>query len=412
MTANRHRRPRLLVVSHRVPYPPDKGDRIRTYHLLRQLNEIGDVFLATLADEPVTESTKHELNRICKRISIQPLGGLTRKIAMLGSAVRGRSLSEGAFANSSLRSTIAQWHCEQPFDVAICSASSVAPYLRRDGLERIPGFVDLMDCDSRKWLDFSESEAGPKRWLYRFEARRVQKLERDIARWAAAMAVVSEAEARILDEATGQHGTATAVPNGVDLDYFAPRDVDEDLACVFVGAMDYLPNVDAVTWFADAVWPRVRERHPTAEFRIVGRKPSESVQALSGRAGIVVTGTVPDVRAHLATAAVSVVPMRLSRGLQNKVLESLAMTKATIVAPLALAALSAVPGRDLLRAESADEWVTGICQLFNHISRRRELGMNGRRFVEANHDWALCLRPLTELILTSMDRPAQMEVVA
>lgn len=412
MTAIRQRRPRLLAVSHRVPYPPDKGDRIRTYHLLRQLSEIGDISLATLADEPVSEATRHELNRICRRISIQPVGRLTRKFAMLGSAMVGRSLSEGAFANSALRSTIAQWHREQPFDVAICSASSVAPYLRRDGLERVPGFVDLMDCDSRKWVDFAEAAAVPKRWLYRFEARRVQKLERDLARWAAAMAVVSEAEASILDQAVGQKGIATAIPNGVDLDYFAPRDVREDLACVFVGAMDYLPNVDAVTWFADAVWPQVRERHPGAEFRIVGRKPSEAVQALEGRPGIVVTGTVPDVRAHLAAAAVSVVPMRLSRGLQNKVLESLSMSKATIVSPPALAALSAMPGRDVVRAESVDDWVTGICHLFLDFSRRRELGLNGRRFVEANHDWVSCLNPLTELIRTSIGRPTRMEAVA
>jgi glycosyltransferase involved in cell wall biosynthesis len=226
------------------------------------------------------------------------------------------------------------------------------------------------------------------------------------------MAVVSEAEASILDQAVGQKGIATAIPNGVDLDYFAPRDVREDLACVFVGAMDYLPNVDAVTWFADAVWPQVRERHPGAEFRIVGRKPSEAVQALEGRPGIVVTGTVPDVRAHLAAAAVSVVPMRLSRGLQNKVLESLSMSKATIVSPPALAALSAMPGRDVVRAESVDDWVTGICHLFLDFSRRRELGLNGRRFVEANHDWVSCLNPLTELIQTSIGRPTRMEAVA
>jgi glycosyltransferase involved in cell wall biosynthesis len=187
----------------------------------------------------------------------------------------------------------------------------------------------------------------------------------------------------------------------VDLDYFRPTGEREQLACAFVGALDYLPNVDAAVWFANEVWPRVRERHPTATFRVIGRKPDAAVVKLGQRPGVEIVGQVPDVRPFVASEAVSVVPMRLSRGLQNKVLESLAMGKATVAAPPALAAIRAVPGRDLLKAESADEWVTSVCQLFDDPAERKRLGENGRRFVETNHDWATCLAPLTDLIDTA-----------
>ena len=393
-------RPRILYIAHRVPFPPDKGDRIRNYHVLRQLSRIGDVSLACLADEPVSGETKAELNRLCRKVAIVPVPGLIRWMRAGASVLGGRSLSEGAFRVPVLATVLDEWQRSRPFDAAVVSASSLAPYLRRNGFERVPGFVDIVDCDGQKWFDFAEAVSGPKRWLYRLEGRRVQRLEREIATWAAACTLVSRAEADLFDRTVGE-GSATVATNGVDIDYFYPSESKEELACAFVGALDYLPNVDAAKWFAEMVWPRIRERHPMAEFRLIGRKPTATVTKLGTIPGVIVVGQVPDVRPHVASSAVCVVPMRLSRGLQNKVLESLAMGKATVAAPPALAAIHAKSGRDLIRVETPDEWVTAVCQLFENPGRRRELGDAGRRYVEANHDWETCLRPLTKLIETA-----------
>ena len=391
-------RPRVLYLAHRVPYPPDKGDRIRTYHTIRTLAERADVDLIALADEPVTDDTRSALNDLCGRVAVVPVGGASRYLRMAGSAARGRSLSEGAFGSPDVARLLRAWRSDADYTAAVGSSSAVFPYLLSDDLRGVRTVVDLIDVDSRKWADFAASAAPPKRWLYRYEANRVRALERAIASRADAVTVVSRAEADVLDAFTGP-GTAIVAGNGVDLDYFAPADVDESPAVAFVGAMDYWPNVDAVTWFADTVWPEIRRKHPTAEFRIVGRSPTAEVRRLADRPGIVVTGAVADVRPHVASAAVVVAPVRIARGVQNKVLEALAMGKASVVAPPPLAALDVVVGRDLLRADTPGQWVTAVCHLLADPARRRDLGTAGRRYVETHHTWAACLAPLTDAVL-------------
>jgi len=271
-------------------------------------------------------------------------------------------------------------------------------------LARLPGFVDLVDVDSQKWFDFAEVQRGPKKWLYRFEGQRLRKLERKLPTWAKAVSIVSPAETRVYDSFAGAGAGVTAM-NGVDLDYFAPVPWNRpvDTACVFVGALDYLPNVDAACWFAEEVWPGLRARYPSAEFRIVGRKPANRVQNLHGRPGVVVVGPVPDVRPHVASAAVVVVPMRLSRGLQNKVLEAMAMAKPVIAAPPALAALAVTVGRDLLQAETVPQWQASVASLFDAPERRRALSASARRFVEDHHHWDRCLRPILDRIVPPED---------
>jgi sugar transferase (PEP-CTERM/EpsH1 system associated) len=194
-------------------------------------------------------------------------------------------------------------------------------------------------------------------------------------------------------------GAATVAANGVDLDYFTPRDVPVEPALAFVGAMDYLPNIDGAVWFAREVWPAIRERHPQAEFRVVGRAPAPEVQRLAGLPGVTVLGTVPDVRPFVASAAAAVIPLRLARGIQNKVLEALALARPVVAAPPALAALGTVPGEHLLRAETRAEWVAACSSLLTDHARGHELGAAGRRYVEVHHRWETCLDPFLSRIV-------------
>lgn len=394
-------RPRVLYLTHRVPFPPDKGDRIRNYHVLRQLAKRARVWLVALADEPVPDATHTELSKLCERVEYVPVGGLGQKFQMLRAAGSGLSLSEGAHHSTQASRLSEQWSQETTFAAAIVSAGALAGYLAPDDAKPLRAarrVIDLVDVDSQKWFDFAAASRLPKRWLYRFEAGRTRAAERKLAAWADAVTLVSRHEADVFDSFT-HAGAATVATNGVDLDYWHPTDIPEQPACAFVGALDYLPNVDAACWFAEAVWPRVRERFPAAEFRIIGRKPTSRVQALTRLPGITVVGQVPDIRPHLASAAVAVVPMRLSRGLQNKVLEALAMSKATVAAPPALAALGTEPGVHLLRAETPDEWVDAVCRLLADSSQRQRLGTAGRCYVEEHHHWDTCLAPLVDAVL-------------
>lgn len=394
--------PRALYLTHRVPYPPDKGDRIRNWHVLRALAKRFRVSLACLADEPVSEASLAAMKGQCERIAIVPVSRFGRLARAGRSLLSGRSLSEGAFSSGELAGTIEAWHAETPFVAAAASATSLVPYLRRRAFESVPSFVDVVDVDSQKWLDFAEAARFPKSRLYRLEGSRVRRLERELPGWAKASVLVSRAEGDIFESIAGR-GTATVATNGVDLDYFQPLPPATEPIAAFVGALDYLPNVDAVEWFAREVWPAIRARRPDAEFRIIGRKPAPRVRQLASIPGVNLVGGVPDVRPHLASAAVVVVPMRLSRGLQNKVLEALAMAKATVVAPPALAALKAEHGRHLLRATTPAEWTDAVVGLFDDPARRERLGRDGRAFVEENHCWDRCLEPFIEKIVSAVE---------
>lgn len=395
---------RILYLTHRVPYPPDKGDRIRTYHLLRQLAARGRVWLGCLADEPVPPESHAALGALCERVVAVPVGRRARWAKAGWSLATGGSLSEGLFASSELRGTLRKWVAEAKFDAVVASSSALWPYLRDGALRDIPAVVDLIDVDSQKWLDFAAASRPPKRWLYALEAARVRKLEKAIAGKVRAAAVVSRAEAQVYDSFTFV-GAATVATNGVDLDYFQPiqdardepgRSPNPSLA--FVGALDYMPNEDAAVWFVREMWPAIRARVPTAEFRIIGRNPTPAVRALASVPGVNLVGQVPDVRPFVASASLVVVPLRLARGVQNKVLEAMAMAKALVVAPPAMAALDTTPGVHLLAATTPHEWVVAVCGLLSDPLRRQQLGIAARQYVERHHHWERCLQPLVDSI--------------
>ena len=388
----------VIALTHRLPFPPDKGDRIRNYHVVRALAARADVHLVALADEPVSPESRAALAGVCRRVEVVPVSPRGRWLRAAKSAALGRSLSEGLFYEPAAEAVLRRWAGELPGAAVVVSASPLAAYL--DGL---PGerrrVVDMVDVDSQKWRDFADSTRGVKGRLYGLEARRLRKLEAALPGRVDAVTLVSRAEAAIYDGFT-RPGAATVALNGVDLDYFAavPPSAPVARAVAFVGAMDYWPNVDAACWFAREVWPLVRDEYPDAEFRVVGRKPAPAVARLAGLPGVVVTGGLPDVRPCVASAAAAVVPMRLSRGLQNKVLEAMAMAKPVVAAAPALSALAVTPGEHVLMAATPAEWVAAVAGLFDSPARRAELGASARAYVEARHDWGRCLEPLVDAV--------------
>jgi sugar transferase (PEP-CTERM/EpsH1 system associated) len=397
-------RPDVLYLVHRVPYPPDKGDRIRNYHVLRYLARRAQVSLACLTDEPVPEKSLSALAQLCARVAVVPLGKRTRWLHAVGSLIRGRTISEGAFQAGELERTLRSWARQVLFHASLASASSVAPYLRLSELRDVPAVIDLIDVDSQKWFDYASADRGLRGWLYRTEGRRLRRLEQSLSSWTRAVTLVSEAEASLFRQfCAWPH--VHAITNGVDLDYFQPMNpTGAAKGCVFVGALDYRPNVDAACWFSQEVWPHVRRRHPTASLSLVGREPVREVLRLAAIEGVTVVGQVPDVRPHVAQAAVAVAPLQIARGLQNKVLEAMAMARPVVASPQALAALTDRPGLPALPAASAQEWVDHLGGLLDDADRRRRLGRAGRAYVEAHHHWDKCLEPLGDLLGLAGDR--------
>jgi sugar transferase (PEP-CTERM/EpsH1 system associated) len=387
--------PDILVVAHRVPYPPDKGDRIRVYHLLKYLSRFASVHLACLADEPVPDGALGVLGRICTRVAVASLGS-GRWLRGGAALVRGKSISEGVFHSLELVQVLRNWAADTPFHAALASSSAVAPYLWTGKLVKVPAVVDLIDVDSQKWFDYADASSFPKSWLYRLEGRRVRLAEQGILSWARSAVLVSEGEAALLRSGVPSDRIRVAA-NGVDLDFFEPEiSPQAGEGCIFTGAMDYRPNVDAVVWFANEVWPQVRIAHPECRFRVVGRNPARAVRRLAGVRGIEVTGAVAVVRPYLRDAAVAVAPLRIARGLQNKVLEALAMAKPVVASPAALAGFRHdVPA---VHAESPADWVEQITHLLGDPDERRLLGGMGREFAERLHDWNRCLEPFRELL--------------
>jgi sugar transferase (PEP-CTERM/EpsH1 system associated) len=225
----------------------------------------------------------------------------------------------------------------------------------------------------------------------------LRRLERDLSSWSRAVTLVSDAESALY-RGFAAPGRVHVVTNGVDLDYFRREQVTEEPACIFIGALDYRPNVDAATWFVAEVWPALYRRRPELRFRVVGRRPVAAVRRLGQVPGVEVIGEVPDVRPWLARSAVVVAPLRLGRGVQNKVLEALAMAKACVASPAALAGLRARPGVEVLSATTPAEWVEAITRLLDDSNLRRKLGDAGRGYVEAHHAWDTCLERLAEIL--------------
>jgi sugar transferase (PEP-CTERM/EpsH1 system associated) len=389
--------PNLLYLVHRLPYPPDKGDRIRAYHLIRHLSRRAHVHLACLADEPVPDESLQALESLCARVHVVQLGS-SRWARALSSLARGGTVTAGAFFAPGMVRVLREWTTEIPFVAALASSSAMVPYLRRHELGGVPAVVDLVDVDSQKWFDYAAASRGARATLYRTEGRRLRKLESSLPSWARAVTLVSEAETDLFRSFCPSPDVHT-VPNGVDLDYFrqqSPALAEE--GCVFVGALDYKPNVDAVTWFCKEAWPAIVRNHPNARLRLVGRQPVPEVLRLSEVPGVEVVGQVPDVRPHLSWAAVAVAPLRIARGVQNKVLEALAMRKPVVASPQALAGLRERLDLPALTAATPAEWAEHVGRLLSDEPLRRQLGAAGRRYVEAHHSWERCLEPLSDLL--------------
>lgn len=390
----------VLFLVHRIPYPPDKGDKIRSHHLLRYLSRHYRVHLGAFVDDPFDKRYEGEVARFCASSCLVPLNPRLRKLASLPALLGSQALSLPYYRSRQLQAWVDATVQREAIDTVLVFSSTMAPYVADARFRSLNRIADFVDVDSDKWAQYAERTSGVRAWLYRREARALACHERKIAGEFDATLLVTQAEAdlfrRIAPECASR---VDHVDNGVDTDYFDPAlplsspYAEGGPVMVFTGAMDYWPNAQAVQWFADEVLPLVRQRQPDVRFAIVGSKPGADVLALGRRPGILVTGRVPDVRPYLRFAAVAVAPLQIARGIQNKVLEALAMACPLVCSGPAAEGLRAAP--ELARA-SADT----PAAFADKVLERLTVGTcpEHRAFVIAHYSWESQLAKVGQLI--------------
>ena len=381
----------LLYLVHRLPYPPNKGDKVRSYHLLKHLAGRHRVFLGTFIDDPQDEAYVDCLQRFCAEIYIARLTPRIAKLSSLVGLLSKQPLSLPYYRNAGLQAWVDRTLREQRIDAAVIFSSVMGRFVQDAAWLR--KLVDFVDVDSLKWTQYAANHRWPMSWLYRREGRCLLAFERALASRAERSFFVTENEVDLFRGLAPECADQVeAMCNGVDADYFSPQHVlpspfqAGEMAVVFTGAMDYWPNIDAVTWFAQEMLPRLLEKRPAVRFYIVGRTPTDAVQALGGK-HIAVTGTVADVRPYLQHAAAVVAPLRLARGVQNKILEAMAMGVPVVSSQECSTAIDALPGRDFLTAGSAAEFVSQVEWVLAEPERAAGVGTAARQRVLERYSW-------------------------
>jgi len=405
-------KPALLFLCQRTPFPPVKGDRITTFNFLRHLTRRYRVFLGTFYDDPADAEGIDALRAMVEDLHIDAVRKPWAFLRALPRWLSGEPISFALFRSDGL----ARWLDDVALRHAPCAvvaySSNVATYaidgLAEHDMRRILIFADV---DSEKFAAYVHRAPVAGRWIFRLEARRVRREERRLAARADAVTLVTDEEAALFRSVHGEDCANVAVlPNGVDTELFDPsRYPDPPFPVggpvfVFTGAMDYPPNVEAVDWFARTVFPSLRGAFPSARFMIVGSNPSPAVRRLADAQGVEVTGRVPSTAAYLAHATAAVAPLQIARGVQNKVLEAMAMARPTIASPAAMTGISAVPGVEILSADTVEEWI-GVCtRVITDPALGRSVGLAARLCVERTYNWDAQFAKLDAMLAGAHER--------
>jgi len=392
----------ILYLVHRLPYPPNKGDKVRSFHLLKHLSERHRVFLGTFVDDPDDESYVETVRNYCADVYVGHLNPRLARLKSLVGLLTGEALTIPYYADRGLRHWVDGVGRKHSLDAVVVFSSAMAQYA---DFTKLPVLVDFVDADSAKWGQYATVRSWPMSWLFRREANKLLEFERAMARQSKRSFFVADNEADLFRRLAPECGEVIeTLCNGVDTEYFAPRDDSPspyskaETVVVFTGAMDYWPNVDAVNWFAAEVMPKLRPKWPGLRFWIVGRNPATPVRDLSGT-DVVVSGTVPDVRPYLQYADVVVAPLRVARGIQNKILEAMAMARPVVASAGCVSALDATAGSELLAAETAEEFARAIDGILSVPERAGDIGKAARQAVVERYSWSAHLSGIDRHLL-------------
>ncbi|MGE0666447.1 MAG: TIGR03087 family PEP-CTERM/XrtA system glycosyltransferase [Sphingomonadales bacterium] len=391
----------LLFLAHRIPYPPNKGDKIRSWSILKHLAERWRVHLGCFVDYPEDWQHTAFLEGLCASARFAPLPMLKARARSLAGLGRGDALSVACYRDAAMREWVRDTIARVRPRAAFLYSSQTGVFL--DELSGLRTVMDLVDVDSDKWAQYAQARRGPMRWLYEREARTLARFEAEVAGKVDACLLVSEPEAALFRQKAPHAARKTfALTSSVDTERFSPERSYPDPyppggpVIAFTGAMDYWPNVDAVVWFARDILPLVRERVDGARFFIVGFKPTPEVRALAELPGVTVTGPIDDTRDYIAHANCIAAPLRVARGIQNKVLEAMALEKPVVASTQAAQGIPGMAPEELAVAATADGIADAVVAVLT--GRGGPDGKAARRRVLANYGWEANLKVLDRVL--------------
>ena len=352
---------RILVLTHRLPYAPNRGDRLRAYHMIHELREHAEVELVSLVHDDEEASHVDEVRAFVSHVTTLRVSPLRSRVNAALALPTRTPLTHALLDAAGMKDVLEEIVAARPPDVVFAYCSGMARFAMQSPLDRIPFVLDFVDVDSQKWRDMAAASRGPKSWIYSREAATLGAFESRAAYGAATSLVVNEREAGIARQ-LAPGASVQVMPNGVELDRLRPTAAPAaQPRVVFCGVMSYAPNAEGMTWFVEQVWPLIRAQRPDATLAVVGLDPSPAFRQLCAPdASITVTGRVPDVREWLWESAVAIAPLHVARGVQNKALEAIA-------AGLPIVMTEAVAGGLPLEAASASRVANTPSQFAGHV---------------------------------------------
>jgi sugar transferase (PEP-CTERM/EpsH1 system associated) len=393
---------RILYICHRFPYPPKRGGKIRPFNMIRHLAQTHEVVVCSLSRSDAETAEAQGIAAHCAEFHLAQVDNRIQTLRMVATLPTPITASTSYFHSSRLARTIDKLLAQRPFDLIFVHCSSVAHYVQH--VPRIPKILDFGDMDSHKWLEYAHYKPFPLSAGYWWEGQRVLAQEKRLARRFDLCTATTRAEWETLNG----YGVTTDTdwfPNGVDSEFFAPvTELHDRDTVVFIGRMDYYPNQQCMFDFCTTVLPRLRARRPSVKLQIVGADPSPAVRQLGNLPGVTVTGSVPDVRPFATRAALTVAPLRIARGTQNKILEAMAMGVPVVTSSAAAGGVDAVPGEHLLVADTAEQASEAILRVLDDPAERARLSRAGRERVLSHHAWASSMRRLDGIIERCVER--------
>lgn len=398
----------LLLLSQRIPFPPNKGEKIRTFQMLKHWSKSHDIHLGCFIDDENDWQYRETLDGFCKSSKYIALNSLTSYLNVIPALLSGKALSVAFYHREAMQHWTDYMIAVQKPEIIVIFSSAMAQYVsyKDHGAKVI--LMDFADVDSDKWLQYARTAKFPMNWIYSREGRTLFEFDKKVTEGTDASIYVTQNEVDLFDRlAPETKGKSHAISNGVDLNYFnpehkypRPKEMKEgSFNICFTGVMSYRPNVDAVTWLCREVLPIIWQSLPELKFFIVGSAPNNDVLKLASDK-IIVTGRVEDVRPYIHYSNAATTPLRIARGIQNKVLEAMAMEKITVVTPQALEGIEASDGKELYLAATAEDYAAAVLKAVQKPDPKaaRETKKQARKTAIEKYSWQAKFKQYDALI--------------
>ncbi len=389
---------KILFVSHRIPYPPNKGDKLRAFHILKHLAQKHEVDLACVSDNKQDLSYVADLKPYCGDISAVYISPFESRLNYLRYLFSKFPITLGHFYSGQFKRQLNSLIAQGKYDLICVFSVAMSQYVLE--VDHIPKLLDLVDADCQKWLSYAEYAKFPLSFIYRLEGKRTREYEKAVCPKFTACTVVSEAEKHILEQfvpADNLH----VVANGIDQKPYRPYadyKKPEEQNLLFVGGMFYFAYIDGILHFYNHAFEHIKKAFPKLKFYIVGADPAPEVLKLANDPNVRVTGFVDDLMPYLKKATVYVVPLRMAPGIQNKILEAMAMNIPVVSTSAAIQGIDAKPGRDVIVADDPKSFADGVIRLLKEPQLRHDLIQNAKKLIDEKYDWQKNLKILDKIL--------------